>query len=238
MKKILMINASFLAGVLVCSLVYVGVPAIVDSKNFPLASALAIIVSASIALSSAFFTVSDGNKRTREKNTIDVIGKGQGQIGPEYLFIKRYLKDNENQESEALKYLANNNIEFKEMQPILSKLNELEHLCEGMFKGFYDKDIILNTRGTAIIRIWERLEPYMLERRCIQNSKTETHLSFSQKDENKPFFWLESAYTLFISDERPKKEMRLLIVANVLLLLPCLPALISIIKVILNSPTD
>lgn len=226
-----MINASFLAGVLICLLVYVGIPTLTKTENFPLASALAIIVSATIALFSAFFTINNTNKRTREKNTIDVIGQGKGQIGSEYLFIKNFLETNSQQEKEALEFLAENNIKFKEMHPILDKLNELEHLCEGLFKGFYDKEIIRNTRGTAIIRVWERLEPYMLERRKIQ-SKTTIHQSFTQKPETQPFYWLEATYKLFTGKDQKDNELKVLLWANFLLLLPCVPAIIAIFQLV------
>jgi hypothetical protein len=230
-KKILMINASFLAGVLICLFVYIGIPTLTESKNYPLASALAIIMSATIALFSAFLTINNTNKRTREKNTIDVIGQGKGQIGSEYLFIKDFLQNNSMQKEEALKFLAKNNIKFKEMHPILDKLNELEHLCEGLFKGFYDEEIIKNTRGTTIIRVWERLEPYMLERRKIQ-SETTIHQSFNQKPETQPFYWLESTYKLFIGKDKKDNELKILLWANILLLLPCLPAIIAICQLV------
>lgn len=227
-----MLNASFLAGVLICMIVYVGIPALTDSKNFPLASTLAILISATIALSSAFFTINNTNKRTREKNTIDVIGQGKGQIGPEYLFIKNFLENNAMQEEDALKYLAENNIKFTEMHPILEKLNELEHLCEGLFKGFYDEEIIKNTRGTAIIRIWEKLEPYMLERRKIQSENTSQHKSFNDKPETQPFYWLESTYNLFTGTNQKSNELNLLLWANLLLLLPCFPVVLAIFQLL------
>jgi hypothetical protein len=72
----------------------------------------------------------------------------------------------------------------------------------------------------------------MLERRRIQNAKTENHLAFNGKAENQPFFWLESAYNLFTSGESSKKEIKYLIGANVLLSFACFPALIIIIKFI------
>ncbi|MUK42749.1 DUF4760 domain-containing protein [Aliivibrio fischeri] len=231
MKKILMINASFLAGVAVCSFVYVGVPTLLNKDYYPLASALAVLLSATIALSSAYLTVSNHNKRTREKNTIDVIGQGKGKIGEEYLFVKNFIEANKHDKKQALEYLARNNIDIVEMRPTLEKLNELEHLCEGVFKKFYDKDILRDNRGAAIIYIWETLKPYILERRKIQNERIAQHQSFSQRKENQPFYWLEQAYSLFTNNNQASdNELRLLIIANLLLVVPCLPAIITILS--------
>jgi hypothetical protein len=206
MKVILLVNASFLAGIFISILVYIGIPTVLDEKHYDLASPLAILISASIALISAFISIFNNNKHSREKNTIDVIGQGKGEIGEEYLFIKRFLRENRGNEAEALKYLARHNIKFTEMHPIISKLNELEHLCEGMFKGFYNESIIKNTRGSAIIRIWELLSPYMNERRKIQQEKTLVHKAFTMQTENQPFYWLEQAYVKFTKESLLSKD--------------------------------
>ena len=230
-QKILLINASFLAGVLVCSTVYVGVPALLTKEYFPLASAMAVLLSATIALSSAYYTVTNHNIRTREKNTIDVIHQGKGKIGPEYIYVKDFLKDNENQKHDALIYLARNSAAIKEMRPILDKLNEIEHLCEGIFKGFYDKGIIQDNRGSTVIYIWETLQPYINERRVVQQARMEKHPKFRESEENRPFHWLEKAYELFTNtNEKSDSEIKYLIIANILLFIPCLPAIIELSK--------
>ena len=126
--------------------------------------------------------------------------------------------------------MAENNIKFKEMHPILDKLNELEHLCEGLFKGFYDKEIIRNTRGTAIIRVWERLEPYMLEERFKVKLQF-TNLSLKNL-KREPFYWLEATYKLFTGKDQKDNELKVLLWANFLLLLPCLPAIIAIFQLV------
>ncbi len=226
-------NASFLAGILVTIFVYIGIPTVLDQDNYPLASVLAILLSAALALTSAYFTISNHNKRTKEKNTIDAIGQGTGRIGQEYLFVKNFITSNENNKIEALKYLARHNTDIIEMRPTLVKLNELEHLCEGVSKGFYDDDILRDNRGAAIIYIWETLEPYIAERRKIQQERIVKHQQFNQSKENQPFYWMERIYSLYTNEEKSNNnELILLLSVNLLLFLPCLPAIISVIKII------
>ncbi|NOI02637.1 hypothetical protein F0241_16200 [Vibrio kanaloae] len=146
--------------------------------------------------------------------------------------MKNFIEANGHDKEQALMYLARNNIDIVEMRPTLEKLNELEHLCEGVFKKFYDKDILRDNRGAAIIYIWETLKPYILERRKIQNERVAQHQNFSQSKENQPFYWLEQAYSLFTNNSpASENELRLLIIANLLLVLPCLPAIITVFKV-------
>lgn len=230
MNYVLMISASFFAGIFVCIILAFGLMPLIPEDQIAQIPPFAIVFSATVALTSALFTISNNNKRVREKNTLDVIAKDKGNIGPEYLFIKKYLADNEDQQEEALKYLARHNIEFEEMRPILEKLNELEHLCEGVIKGFYDIDILRNNRGVSIVRIWERLLPYIQERRLIlRETLGKDHIFIGAKESNIPFYWIEKCYYIFTQKGKSKRtEKKYLFVAALLLFLPCLPAILAV----------
>ncbi len=200
MKLIALVITSFLAGSFIVLIVYVGIPVVVSEDYKHLLSPLTILISSSIALSSALISVHNSNRHTRQKNTIDVIGQGKGSIGNEFRFINSFLKRNEGKEREALIFLAENSNDFSEMEVPHKKLNELEHLCEGMFKNFYDKNIIKNTRGSTIIWLWNKMGPYMLRRREMQQAKVKANSPFARNQEYAPYYWLEKAYN-YLSHE-------------------------------------
>lgn len=180
MKLIAFVIASFLAGVFIVLFLYVGIPRAFSEDYKHLLSPFTILISSSIALATAMISVNNSNRHTREKNTIDVIGQGKGAIGDEFKFISKFLKKNKGKEKEALIFLAENSTDFSEMELPHKRLNELEHLCEGMFKRFYDKSIIKNSRGSSIIKLWTMLGPYMLRRRELQQEKTKSDSPFAR----------------------------------------------------------
>lgn len=197
MKIIIIVIVSFFAGNFIALFVYLGMPMVLGEALYPLASPLTILISSTIALVSALITVKNSNRHIREKNTIDVIGQGKGRIGQEFKFISNFLRKNEKQKEKALMYLAENSTEFKEMETIHNKLNELEHICEGMFKNFYDKAIVKNNRGATIIKTWDVMGPYLIRRRELQRENKALHNNFFKKKEYESFHWIEKAYHHF-----------------------------------------
>ncbi|WP_281214118.1 DUF4760 domain-containing protein [Shewanella insulae] len=231
MKYLSMIIASIFAGIFVCTLLYFFSITFLPEELNPTNSSIAIVFSSTMALSSALFTVANNNRTNIEKNTLDVIGKDKGLIGPEFLFIKEYLQKNSTCKELAMIELAQNCTIYEEMIPIMKTLNELEHLCEGAIKGFYDLDILRNTRGGSIVHIWETFKPYIFERRRVQIKRLgEGHQFIGSKESNIPFYWLEKCYPRIIgkSNEelRVRKELMFGSVAILLLFIPFIPPII------------
>ncbi|MBO2556556.1 DUF4760 domain-containing protein [Shewanella algae] len=228
-SKVIIICASFLAGIIVCALYLVGIPNLVDKSNFPLVSSVTVLGSAFVAVFTATTTLRNHNQRVREKNTIDAISDEKGSMGPEYLYISKFLKVNEGKEQEALIYLARNNTSVEEMQPILSKLNELEHLCEGVFRGIYDFELLKNSRGSTVILVWEKLKPYLLERRVIKREKLSSNPFLSKSQGHEAYFFVEKFYTTLVSED-DKFEKMMYKFSPFILILPFTPAIIAWFK--------
>ncbi|MBB1384395.1 DUF4760 domain-containing protein [Pseudoalteromonas sp. SG45-5] len=229
LKSVLHINIGFLMGVAVTSLFYVGMPIILNEKFYPFASAIAVVFSAVLAFTSAFYTLRINSNKAIEKNTIEAIENGKGKIGAEFLFITSYLKKHQLCEHEALSELAQRYTEYEEIAGITKTLNELESICSNALSGYYDWNIIVKNRGATIINVWEKLKPYLEERRRIQKALISKDYPTLKHDKFLPFHSIEKAYDHLRKDPyNNRKEAKLLALASLCLLIPCSPALIAI----------
>lgn len=222
--------ASFVAGTVVSAFYLFGIKGLVEKDNFPLVSSLTVAMSATIALFTALVTLHNHNKRVREKNTIDAIAEERGAVGPEFMFISEFIEQNSHDTDKALRYLARNNIHIDEMPVIMKKLNEIEHLCEGVFKNIYDHDLLKNTRGSSIIRLWEKLGPYIHERRKIQQEKLKDSGFLSKEKCHVAYYYMEKYHDRLVKQDKCRFTMTMYLLSPLILILPFLPMIMAFFR--------
>jgi hypothetical protein len=143
-------------------------------KYIPILSPIVILFSAIITLSTFIFTVRINRELARKKNTIDALNNFNNSLFISAIAaIRKVVQLNPGKKAEALRYLANHvqdNISYTELT---QGLNQLEHLCQGVLDGFYDKKMLKDSKGAVVVKLWETCKYYIEERQIIQKRALE-----------------------------------------------------------------
>ena len=160
----------------------------IPTDYIPILSPIVILFSAIVTLSSFIFTVKLNRELARKKNTIDALNNFNNTLFTSAVStIREVVKLNPNKKKEALQYLANNVQGNAKYIELTEGLNQLEHLCQGVLDGFYDKKMLRDSKGVVIVKLWNSCGYYMQERQDIQKAlvsksilqQDKTHLPFS-----------------------------------------------------------